>query len=63
MENQATNNNQTNLKGTPNIMDMYKQAQALIQMANGDPKAAFFSLCQQRGLDPNAVLKQLGLLQ
>lgn len=62
MEAQETKTNESQ-QNNMNVMDMYKKAQSLIQMANGNPKEAFYSLCRMKGLDPNTVLKQLGLLQ
>lgn len=31
----------------------------LVQKSGGDPKKAFYSLAQQRGVDPNEVLNML----
>ena len=38
---------------------MYSQVQQIIQQNGGDPKAAFYNLCNQMGVDPNEILNQL----
>ena len=38
---------------------MYAQVQQIIQQNGGDPKAAFYNLCNQMGVDPNEILNQL----
>ena len=37
----------------------YSQVQQLIQQNGGDPKAAFYNLCNQMGVDPNEILNAL----
>ena len=37
----------------------YSQAMKLIQDAGGDAKAAFYSLAQQQGVDPDQILNML----
>lgn len=36
-----------------------QQVMQVIQKNGGDAKAAFYNMAQQRGVDPNEVLKQL----
>lgn len=36
-----------------------QQVMQVIQQNGGDAKAAFYNMAQQRGVDPNEVLKQL----
>ena len=38
---------------------MYAQVQQIIQQHGGDAKAAFYSMCNQFGVDPNEILNQL----
>ena len=38
---------------------MYQQAMGLIQQNNGDAKAAFCTLAQHNGIDPNEILSLL----
>ena len=38
---------------------MYSQVQQVIQQNGGDPKTAFYSLCNQMGVDPNQILNSL----
>ena len=38
---------------------MYSQVQQIIQQNGGDPKTAFYNLCNQMGVDPNEILNQL----
>ena len=51
------------LKGNPigmlQNMPQYKQVMDLVQQSGGDPKAAFYKLAQQRGIDPNEILNAL----
>ena len=42
-------------QSNPNL----KQAMDLVQQSGGDPQKAFYSLCQQRGVDPNTILDAL----
>ena len=37
----------------------YQQVQQIIQQYGGDPKQAFYGMCQQMGVDPNEILSQL----
>ena len=37
----------------------YQQVQQIIQQFGGDPKQAFYGMCQQMGVDPNEILNQL----
>lgn len=37
----------------------YSQAMKLVQEAGGDARAAFYTLAQQQGVDPNEILKML----
>lgn len=43
------------LSNNPN----YSQVQQIIQQYGGDPKQAFYGMCQQYGVDPNEILNQL----
>ena len=36
-----------------------KQAMDLVNQHGGDPKKAFYSLCEQRGVDPNQILNMI----
>lgn len=36
-----------------------KQAVDLIKASNGDPKAAFYKLAEQKGIDPNEILNMM----
>ena len=36
-----------------------QQALQLVQQSNGDAKAAFQKLCQEKGIDPNQILSML----
>ena len=36
-----------------------QQAMSVIQQAGGDPQQAFYSLCEQKGVDPNKILDAL----
>lgn len=36
-----------------------QQVMDVIRQNGGDPKAAFYSMAQQKGVDPNAILNQL----
>lgn len=35
------------------------QIQQLIQLSNGNPEQAFYTLAKQRGIDPNDILNML----
>ena len=37
----------------------YQQVQQIIQQYGGDPKQAFYGMCQQMGVDPNEILNKL----
>lgn len=37
----------------------YQQVQQIIQQYGGDPKQAFYGMCQQMGVDPQEILNQL----
>lgn len=37
----------------------YKQAMQIIQQNGNDPKAAFYALAQQKGIDPEQVISML----
>lgn len=43
------------LSSNPN----YAQVQQIIQQYGGDPKQAFYGMCEQMGVDPNEILNQL----
>ena len=43
------------LSSNPN----YAQVQQIIQQYGGDPKQAFYGMCQQMGVDPQEILNQL----
>ena len=43
------------LSNNPN----YAQVQQIIQQHGGDPKQAFYSMCNQMGVDPNEILNAL----
>lgn len=35
------------------------QVQSLLSLYNGDARTAFYSICKQRGIDPEIILSQL----
>ena len=35
------------------------QVQALVSASNGDPKAAFYKLAKEKGIDPNTIIDAL----
>ena len=41
------------------IMQQNPQIGKLIDAAGGDPKKAFYTLCEQRGVDPDQILSAL----
>ena len=51
------------LKGNPigmlQSMPQYRQAIDLVQQSGGNAQAAFYKLAQERGVDPNEILKAL----
>ena len=50
------------MRGNPQAMlQNNPQAQQLIAQHGGDPKKAFYALAQQMGIDPNEVVKTLGM--
>lgn len=50
--------NQT-MQNNPQI----KQVMDYINQNGGDPKTAFYKLAQEKGVDPNEILKQVNNLQ
>ena len=49
-------------KGNPMALmqgPQYQQAMNLIQQAGGDPRAAFYSLAKQKGVDPDQIISML----
>lgn len=40
---------------------MQEGQQLVNKYGNGDPKAAFFALAKEKGIDPSAIMSQLGL--
>lgn len=49
-------------KGNPMALmqgPQYQQAMSLIQKAGGDPRAAFYALARQKGVDPDQILSML----
>ena len=36
-----------------------QQVMNVIQQNGGDPRAAFYNMAQQKGIDPNVILNQL----
>ena len=47
---------QSMLTSNPNM----KNVMALISKSGGDPKAAFYALAKEKGIDPNKFLSMLG---
>lgn len=46
-----------------NFMQVLQNNPQLSQLMQvGNPQQMFYSMCQQRGVDANAVLKELGML-
>lgn len=41
--------------------EMQEGQQLVNKYGNGDPKAAFFALAKEKGIDPSAIMSQLGL--
>lgn len=67
---QVLNSNVTNeisklasiVKGFQNpqsIINSNPQLKAILAMYKGDAKTAFYSLCKQRGINPDSILSQL----
>ena len=56
-------------KGNPNAVlesmmqrnPAYSQVMNLVKQNNNDPKAAFYALARQKGLDPDQLVKDLGI--
>lgn len=49
------------MSGNPNavlnkLMEQNPQIMELIKQSGGDPKAAFYNLAKQKGVDPNQIL-------
>ena len=42
-----------------NLVQQNPRVQALIQQYGGDPKTAFYSLAQQKGINPDDILNML----
>ena len=42
-----------------NMLQSNPQLQQVIQMSKGDPKQAFYTLAEQKGIDPNYILDML----
>lgn len=42
-----------------NMIQSNPQLNQIMQMSKGDPKQAFYSLAQQKGIDPNYILNML----
>lgn len=64
LNNQMTNNNPIynikNIMQDPNtIIRNNPQLQTILAMYNGDAKTAFYSLCKQKGVNPETILNQL----
>lgn len=64
LNNQMTNNNPIynikNIMQDPNtIIKNNPQLQTILAMYNGDAKTAFYSLCKQKGVNPETILNQL----
>jgi hypothetical protein len=70
LNSQPKQNNCTNkLSQIISMVKMAKNPQAIIQnnpqlksllsLYNGDAKTAFYSLCKQKGIDPESILSQL----
>ena len=41
------------------MMNNNPQIQQLVNAAGGDPKAAFYKLAEQKGVDPNEIINAL----
>ena len=41
------------------MLSQNPQVQQIIQQYGGDPKQAFYGMCQQMGVDPQEILNQL----
>jgi len=39
----------------------FKQVMDLVNKNGGDPRKAFYSLAEQKGIDPSDILKELGM--
>ena len=46
---------QTMMQGNP----QFRQAMDIVQQYGGDPQKAFYSLCEQKGVDPQKILDAL----
>lgn len=51
--------NQYNIPDPRQIIKDNPQLQQILALYNGDAKTAFYSLCKQKGVDPNIILSQL----
>lgn len=56
--NQQPNINLLNMMSNPQAAMNNPQIQELIAKY-GNPKAAFYELCKQKGIDPNTILSQI----
>ena len=54
--NQQITNPQQSLASNP----AYQNAVSYVNQHGGDPKTAFYNLCQERGVNPNEILKLIG---
>lgn len=48
-----------NLQRQNNSNPRLQQVQNYVNQHGGDPKAAFYNACQERGINPNDILKFL----
>ena len=56
---QMSRNPQMMLQQMINTNPQMKQAMEYINANGGDPKAAFYKLAEEKGVDPDSVLKTL----
>ena len=55
----SANNPQAMINQLMQTNPQMKQVMDLVRSSGGDPKRAFYSLAEQKGVDPNMILDQL----
>ena len=55
----SANNPQAMINQLMQTNPQMKQVMEFVRSSGGDPKQAFYSLAQQKGVDPNTILDQL----
>lgn len=55
----SSNNPQMMLQNMMNNNPQYKQVMDYVKQNGGDPKAAFYKMAQEKGVNPDDILNQL----